>query len=151
MAVGQPTELDPWLVYTRLVDGLHAGTGLRVSDQLLGDRSTPAPLLHRQFRLNPERIDFLPSTKARPGDVVMLTERVSIVMSHDLDPGAALASYQLASRDWVAVLRAVLTRVEISGLAQPLGGGLIRRKVGHVLEQQFALSLQYHVTLPEAQ
>lgn len=150
MAVGDPTELDPWLVYTRLSDAIERGTSLRASQHLLGDRSSPTPLLHRCFRLNPERVDFTPPSRARPGDVVLLTERVIVVLSHDRDPNQAQASYQLASQDWIALLRAVLTRSEISGLAQPLGGGLVRRIVGSVIEQQLALNLQYHVTLPEA-
>jgi hypothetical protein len=150
LAVGDPTELDPWLVYSRLSDAIERGTSLRASVHLLGDRSAPTPLLHRHFRLNPERVDFTPPSRARPGDVVLLTERVVVVLSHDRDPNQAQASYQLAAQDWIALLRAVLTRTEISGLAQPLGGGLVRRIVGSVIEQQLALNLQYHVTLPEA-
>lgn len=143
--------MDPWVLYERLVEGIQAGTSLRVAAEILGDRTTPSPLLHQSFRLNPDRLEFTPPSKARPGDVVMVTETVNVVLSHDIDPNQALASYQLASRDWVALLRAVLTRKAISGLAQPLGGALVRRRVGHSLEQQLAVRLQYHITLPEAQ
>ena len=68
----------------------------------------------------------------------------------EMTTGNARESYQLASSDWVALLRAVLTRREISGLGQPIAAGLVRRKVGSVIEQQLTLTVQYSLTLPEA-
>jgi hypothetical protein len=146
----EATEFSPWLAYDAVVRAIQASTELRAMDELLGDRTTPSPLLHRRFRLNPDRLDFDPVSKARPGDVVLVTERVTILLAHDLNHNARAASYELACSDWVELLRAVLTRTEISGLAQPLSGALVRRQVGHTIEQSFVLSLQYHITLPEA-
>lgn len=150
MTVGAPTELNPWLVYVRVRDAIQAATALRGSDELLGNRTTPSPLLHRRFRLDPQRLDFKPPSRARPGDVVLVTETVTIVLSHDLDQNAAESSYQLAALDFVDLIRAVLTRTEISTLGAPVAGSRVIRQVGHTIEQQLALELSYHITLPEA-
>lgn len=150
MSVGEPAEFSPWLAYVKVKEALEAGTLMHAAGELLGDRSSPEPLLHRQFRLDPQSFDFTPKSKARPGDVVMVTDVVTVWLTHDYVRERAEACWAEACSDFVAALRALLTRVEVSKLAEPKGGRVVRRRVGGFIEQAFALSLTYHITLPEA-
>lgn len=143
------TELAPYTVLTTLSAAIVATTGLRSVEELAEDRTTPSPLLHRSFRLDPGDMDF--EGKGRPGDVQLVRETVTIVLTHDSDPGQKLGSYQLASADLVGLLRAVLTRSEFSGLGQPKPVRVRRRRVGHQLEQAVTITASYHFTLPAAE
>jgi hypothetical protein len=150
--VGRPTELDPWLVLLGIEAALHAGTALRsMDDELLGDRNAPQPILHRRFRFYADQVLNSIPQKVRPGDVLLATEQVSVVIVHDLDPGAHRASYALAAEDLIRAVRALLTRSELSGLGQPTVKGVRRRRQGTTIEHAIALEVQYHVTLPAAE
>lgn len=150
MAVGQATELTPYLVYMRVKEALERGTSLRAADVLLGSTTTPAPLLDRQFRLDPQTFDFTPDSRARPGDVVMVTEVVVVWLTHEVAVDRAEGAWQVASSDFVAALKALLTSTTVSRLGAPKGGRVTRRQVGGIIEQAFPLALTYHITLPEA-
>lgn len=143
------TELSPESIYDAVSAALLAATELHDVDALLNQTTTPSPVKHRAFRLNPGQADPQPG-KARPGDVLGLIERVQVIVTHDLDPNANLASYRLASQDFLQVVRTILTRTEVSGLAQPLFRGRSIRTVGHTIEQVVNFDLYYHVSLPAA-
>lgn len=147
---GAPTEMSPWLVYERVRSALEIATGMQAAEVLLGNRTSPEPLLHRQFRLEPASLAFTPPSRARPGDSVAMTEEVTVWLSHEVPPGNAKAAYHEATLDFLRAVRALLTRKEVSRLAAPKAGRLIRRQVGGVLEQAFVVSLSYFITLPEA-
>lgn len=149
IGVGDPTELDPDLVYEAVAAALAATTELVNVDDL-GDTATPGALLHRSFRYETGDILSTPPSRAAPGDIIMVTERIAVVLSHDLDPNARRSSLRLAAHDFRSALVALLTRTEISGLAQPLFRGCTRRQVGTRYEHKINLDLQYEYTLPEA-
>jgi len=150
--VGRPTELDPWLVLLGIEAALHNGTGLRSrDDELLGDRNTPQPILHRRFRFYADQVLGSIPQKARPGDVLLAVEKVQVVLAHDYEPGAHRASYALAAEDLIRAVRALLTRTELSGLGQPTVTGVRRQRRGTTIEHTIALEVQYHVTLPAAE
>lgn len=143
------SELSSASIYDAITAALLATTGLQSTDAILNQRTTPAPTLHRSFRLNAGQCDPAPG-KARPGDVLGLIERVQVILTHDLDPNANLASYRIASQDFHQVVRQILTRTEVSGMAQPLFKGRAVRVVGTVIEQVVSFDLYYHVSLPAA-
>lgn len=147
--VGQPTELEPDLLYDA-VSRVVTSTGLRVLDELLGDTTAPSPLLHRAVRIDAAQMDAT-GTRARPGGELGLRERMSLVLTHEYDPNAHRASYALASQDLRALLCAVLTRAQISGLASPVFVGRAIRLVGHRIEQVVSFTFSYEITLPEAE
>jgi hypothetical protein len=150
--VGRPTELDPWLVLLAVEAALHNGTGLRsMDDELLGDRNAPQPIQHRRFRFYADQLLGDIPQKARPGDVLLATEKVQIVVVHDYNPGSHRASYALASEDLIRAIRALLTRTELSGLGQPTLKGVRRARRGTTIEHAIALEVQYHITLPAAE
>lgn len=150
--VGRPAELDSWLVLLGLEAALHAGTALRsMEDDLLGDRATPSPLLHRRFRFYAEQVLNGIPQKVRPGDVFLATEQVQVVIAHDYASSSHRASYALAAEDLIRAVRAVLTRTEISGLAAPTIRSCKRALRGHTIEHTLAVDLAYHITLPVAE
>lgn len=143
-----PTELDPWRVYTRVRAALELATELRAAaDSLVGGRTLPSTLAHRKFRIEPQGGSL--SGRARPGDSVMVRERLRVVIHHDIS-AVAEGSYEVASRDLVAALRALLTRTELSGLGQPSTPTWVQRRSTKHIETDVDLVVQYDITLPEA-
>jgi hypothetical protein len=146
---GDPTELDSFLLYERIARGIEAATDLRqMPDDLVGGRLNPSAILHRRFRVDPRQITF-PKMRARAGDVVQIVETVAVLLHHDLHPDAPAASYQVAAQDFVAVLRALLTRTEICALGHPVGASRGVRRSSQAIEQEFVLAVTYYVSLPE--
>lgn len=148
--VGAPLELDPALVYERIIEAITEGTSLQVMDEeALGPNTQPHPLKHKHFRIEDGEISFPPS-RARPGDVVLVEQRPTLLVLHEVVPGDRKASLREAGRDFVALLGAVLTRIKLSGLAQPIAatGGIVI--AGDHIETRLRLQVIYHVTLPEA-
>lgn len=141
------SDQSPESVFDAVSAALLAATGLLGTEAILGQGNTPSSLLHRKFRLNPADCDAGPG-KARPGDVQALIEKVQVIVTHEIQPGNNLASFRLASQDFTAVLRTVLTRREVSGFLQPYFKGRTIRTVGHTLEQTIRFELHYHIALP---
>lgn len=143
-----PTELDPYRVYTRVREALEHATDLRAAaDSLVGGRTLPSTLTHRKFRIEPKSGGL--SGRGRPGDSIQVKEQVAILLHHDIGAKPE-SSYEIASRDLILAIRALLTRTELSGLGQPtITGWVWRRAVGHI-EGEIALALQYDITLPAA-
>jgi hypothetical protein len=147
---GDPTELDADLLYDAVVRGIRAGTTLHVLDEnMLEDRTAPSPNLHRSVRIDPAQMAPT-GTRARPGGELGLLERLVLTLTHDYSPGAHRASHALAAQDLRELLRAVLTRTEISGLASPDFAGRTIRRSGHQLEQLVTFTFSYEIELPAA-
>lgn len=143
-------ELDPALVYERIIDAITEGTGLQVMDtEAHGPSKQPHPLKHRHFRISDDEISFPPS-RARPGDVILIEQRPTIQLLHEVIPNDRKASLREAGRDFIALLGAVLTRIKLSGLAQPVAAtGTVTIDGDHIVTT-LRLQVIYHVTLPEA-
>lgn len=142
------TELGPYDVMEKVGDAIVAATELTLLDQLLGDKSTPSPELHRAVRV--DVLGATPFGDAAPDDAIGQRLDLAVLLFHAFDTNAHRASYKVASQDLVATIRAVLTRTELSGLGQPAIGRWTVRRVGHTIETTLPLQVQHHVTLPEA-
>lgn len=143
------TELTPYTATTTIIAGIEAATDLRALAELLGDTTTPSPSLHRRFRVDPGELTFFGD--AAPGDSVGVRQTFGLVLFHRYDAVAHAASWQLASDDFVSLLRAVLTRAEFSGLGQPIPVRARPVRRGHQIEQTLTITAQYSITLPDAQ
>ena len=150
LVIEGPSELDPFLLYARVAAAIEAATSLRqMPDDLVGGREQPTQIVDRYFRIEPRGMTF-PTAKRRPGDECPVTEQVAVLLHHDLQVDFARSTYQVASADFIALLVAVLTRTEISGLAEPIPVQRILRLRSQSIEQDLVLNLTYSIALPES-
>lgn len=149
MAGGEPSYGAAWVAYLKVRDALEAGTGLQSDGRLVGSASAPDPLQHRLFRIQPGQGRFL--GKARPGDVVLIEETITIHLSHDMVPDAHDPSFQLASEDFLRAVAVLLTDKGLSGVHQPRGLAKTFSISGHHIRQSIALAIQYAFPLPASE
>lgn len=143
--------VDPWTAFLRIRETLEQKTGLRADDALFGDRSQPNPLKHRSFRINMAGFSFGIRERQRPNDGVNGTERVTLHIRHDYQPGAHEACLQLACEDLVQVVHALCTSDKTRGwirLTEAVGS---RQVAGSFIETDLLFSAGWSTTLPPEQ
>lgn len=152
MSVGQPTELDPYNIWTALGTAIRNGAGL---DQPVGEPlqgpNLPASTTHRTFQIEPAA--EVPFGRGRPGDILGLRRAVTITLRHDYDPGAHESSFALAAYDLQRVRDAVMNRPESFRILQPvLEATTAPKLVGHTIVQSLTFTCTYQrqqTPLPE--
>jgi hypothetical protein len=143
----------PILAYLATKTAIEELTELRASTVLLGNRTEPATIVHRRFRLNPAGETNTRAYRDRPGLAQQVVESMTIHLAHDFVAGAAEASYRLATDDQVAVINAMYSSPTLreAGIA-PTYDRTTRRQVGNQIEQDLVFALRYDRALgaPEA-
>jgi hypothetical protein len=137
-------QQTPAQVYRAVKAALEQHTELRASTVLLGNRTEPATILHRQFRLDPSSETNTRAYRDRPGLAQQVIESVTIHLSHDFIGSRAEACYQLATDDAVAAIDALYSgeTMRAAGIA-PTYDRTVRRQVGNHIEQDLVFGLRY--------
>lgn len=142
-----PTKLSPYLAWRGLVDAIRAGTDLLPpTEDPFADNNQPAPLIHRQFQVQPGGGRYYGNSA--PESALNKKGTVQIRLTHDYNPNQHEASWAEASSDFGRLEDAVFTRIESFRVLQPEPVSWDARLQGHTIVHTLVVTIDYSRRLP---